>query len=963
MVPRKLTCFALIVCRLRLAGKVRIPHLPLHHLPISAATPQQTPRPIFAAPTTPTTPTAVPVTLIQPPSPDPCAPLSYNATLLASDVVACYSSFPLTDDVRTRQITAAKSYLQLYPYLHIAKAQNGFDILGELDLLQSDTSLTTEYALQSRISMLFVRLRDAHTVYSAVCFSVNQFVQPWVVGVKYPAASARPVVVLRDTIDRGSTFGREFVAVYPDRAGMGERFLERWKGLLGKDVRDYVGWEVIEVDGMDAVTSVQTFADLYLGLSHTPQTRFNKAIASSRYYLGSHDIQDGVYTSTGLFPDTISTTRKWTLRNPANGATTTLEVPWLAFLAVKTSRPMTWARYYNAICRDPATGGAAPVVATAVASGDGAPFQTPTAPRLQPRRRTSPDGEATGSVSIEPGTDPTGTETEDFALPAVRTTRLFRGSHHSAVDLASYLYRYSHRLDLPDSVLLRTNSPSRQRGVGRQPSTSSRGPAPIPPALLLDNGAAFYMLKGNRTAVMVLPAFEPGLPSSDDLTETALIQWMANMAEGLARVQSAGAERLVLDFSGNGGGVICAGKALLDYMFIKGGGKGATTTLAGDSLRFVQYDVRMGPENRWLMEHASVWEDAGNVFWLDGQVLPVAAAEGDGAAGALGATTSTTSVGATRAVLAGTRNVTRAWPSDERRMHAAGTLEEPVTGRFRIDCKSFDYLMQRFPRLPRGVFDPANVVILTNGFCGSTCGEGVRSLRRQFGVKTVVYGGGAGAGEPFQPTTFEGGSVLQFSQVLASTTGIVGTLQQRSMPATTGAVGIRRRQLEPLVEDPVTTASSPSYGVAPSSLLLPQPFPQPVVGQVLHWQSYTDFIAPTSDFSNVTGPGPVSGLPDEWTPMKADRYLPAEDPTDIVRVWMGVAAMMGDEVAAGDVVGIGRTPVTVTRTSTETGAAMATGTTGVGGSPATASGACLTRGDVRIFVFVIVSLMAAMVIC
>ncbi|KAI8840565.1 hypothetical protein BC829DRAFT_420762 [Chytridium lagenaria] len=701
---------------------------------------------------------------------DPCAVLSYNGTVMANEVLACYASFQLSDSLRTEQIAAARSYLHLYPYLEIVKA-NGFDLLSSLSSLQNDTSIITEYALQSRITLLFNRLMDAHTVYNAVCFNVNQFIQPWVIAANYPLGGGKPVLYLRDTIAQGSTFGEDFAAVYPDRLDLGNRFLDVWARVIGRDPSTLVGYEIVSVDGMDPVESVQAYADKYVGLSHVPETRFNYALASSHYFRGKLEVQDGPYFSTSMFTDDMHVSRTYVLRQPGSispNSTITLEVPWMAFLAVKSSRPISSTRYYNALCTTSNT----------------------------PVASASKAGTLRSSASIVAHS---GFASNDDGKP-----RVYRGRVHNAVDLASFWFKYAR---LMDGLELKTTSASKGAVHTLPPSQP----------VASDKGAAFYLLRGNKTAVMAIPGFEPGLAPNEDMTQESIIRWLETIGTGLRRVQDAGAENLVLDMTGNGGGVI---------------------------LR-----CQMTRENRWLLQNANGYLDDMNAFVLDGQVVPVGGAS---------------SVDATAGVLRGERRVVREWnrPGNDGRAR----VDESVSGRFSIDCTGFDGMMARLPKLTKP-FDPAKVVVLSNGFCGSTCAESVRSLRRQFGVKTFVFGGGRVTPRAFQPTAFEGGSVLQYSQVLLSTEGIVTAAMARPRVAPDGD------QVE---------EGSPTVG-----LELPRAFPQPVVGQILHWQSYTDFI-------NTTLTTVCRRV--EWDP--ADYYLPVEDPTDIVRVWQGVAASIGDEVGA-----------------------------------------------------------------
>ncbi|KAJ3203100.1 hypothetical protein HDU67_010393 [Dinochytrium kinnereticum] len=144
----------------------------------------------------------------------------------------------------------------------------------------------------------------------------------------------------------------------------------------------------------------------------------------------------------------------------------------------------------------------------------------------------------------------------------------------------------------------------------------------------------------------------------------------------------------------------------------------------------------------------------------------------------------------------------------------------------------------------------------------------VRSLRKEFGVRDFVYGGfHSGEGESdvkaFQATTFEGGSVLEFETILKSVQEIQNLTSHHD-------------EAEGLLN---ATDPSPQRLSPPPTLTLPQPFPLPVAGQMLHWESYS------THGGNVT-------TPDEFVRRAADAHLFVEDPTDVVAVWRAASEML-----------------------------------------------------------------------
>ncbi|KAJ3112151.1 hypothetical protein HDU96_004885 [Phlyctochytrium bullatum] len=334
--------------------------------------------------------------------------------------------------------------------------------------------------------------------------------------------------------------------------------------------------------------------------------------------------------------------------------------------------------------------------------------------------------------------------------------------------------------------------------AGRKSAVKRAPPAPV----FGDTYNGFYYLSDTKTGVFTMPSFLP-VTADGSLSEDLVTSWLQNMAKGLVALEARQPTNLILDFTNNGGGIICAGKALMEYMF------------AG--FRFVQYDVRLTPTSRYLLQNADryVNKTAPNPFIMNDQVIP------DGAS---------VSANAINSLLSNTKTYTR------------GGVTEPFSQKFDIDCADVSALFAKFPQLTSGGWNPANVAVLTNGFCGSTCGEVVRSLRSQYGVKVYVYGGTTGTA--FQPTSFEGGSVLDFDGVL-----------------------------DAFVKIPRLSGVAP-----PNGTLTGTSFPVPARGQVLFWESYS--------------PARKSDTPDEWIVDPADAWISVADGAEVVEAWGKVAALM-----------------------------------------------------------------------
>ncbi|KAJ3192783.1 hypothetical protein HDU67_005355, partial [Dinochytrium kinnereticum] len=104
--------------------------------------------------------------------------------------------------------------------------------------------------------------------------------------------------------------------------------------------------------------------------------------------------------------------------------------------------------------------------------------------------------------------------------------------------------------------------------------------------IVSDADTAFYILDG-ETGVWVFPTVLP-----TDLSNRGIALWLSTIVYGLLALEAAGVKNLVIDVSRNGGGIVCAGYALVDYLF-------PNTT-------FVEYDVRETASLGYLMRNADV---------------------------------------------------------------------------------------------------------------------------------------------------------------------------------------------------------------------------------------------------------------------------------------------------------------------------------------------------------------------
>ncbi|KAJ3104253.1 hypothetical protein HDU97_009421 [Phlyctochytrium planicorne] len=168
-----------------------------------------------------------------------------------------------------------------------------------------------------------------------------------------------------------------------------------------------------------------------------------------------------------------------------------------------------------------------------------------------------------------------------------------------------------------------------------------------------------------------------------------------------------------------------------------------------------------------------------------------------------------------------------------------GGVESEFTGFFASKCKNSDLIPNGLKPLSIG-WNPEQILIMSDGFCGSACAIMTRSLRDGANVKTMVMGGASG--KPFTPTSFEGGVIAKFAALTAAGQSLVETQYPD----------------------------------------LPKPFKLPTDGQI----PVTEGYSPLGKF----------GLeyPAEWVPAPAELWIPAAHGEKLETIWNMAAAKFAE---------------------------------------------------------------------
>ncbi|KAJ3097068.1 hypothetical protein HDU97_005301 [Phlyctochytrium planicorne] len=553
---------------------------------------------------------------------DPCAGLGSDVGTFSTmeQVQDCLSSFNVSSADMLETVTNIKKMLDFIP------------LISTLDSLPN-SGITTAFEFNTRILNLLASLNDNHMKYTPECYNgLFNFVQPWHVAATYPKDSPRPTLKLRGTHLKKS-MQKDAFALWKDSLG-------------GKNVLDFDGFEVVKVDGVDAVDHVQAYADKYSGYGKEPDSRFNNVLMFSYYSLGKYILKPGAYYSTTFLGSDAEPDRKYTLKSP-DGKTFELSVPWLAWNTAKfTSTDKLRAKCEGATNDDGGDDG-----------GDGGDGN---------------DGGDASDAQIDSGSDLVDMIGGCEGLPSI--------------DAAKVNSMVNSRL----SIMQRRADPASGFDIN-QP-------------LYQDLHNAFYILKDGITGVWVLSTFTIK-GNVFDFYES----WVANVTTGLIGIQQRGATKLIVDNSGNKGGIGCVSRVFADYL------------LPGTKPLTLSFRATQGMQALWKTSFFG--KDLSRLLSIpDGTDL--------------------------RDV----KNLTRAgWT-------------QPFSGTFVTKCVSTNGTV-KYPALVRQ-YSPNDIAFVSNGNCGSACSLMVRALRDTWNVPAYVYGGATK--QPFTPTSYEGGAVTTLKDLTAS---------------------------------------------------------------------------------------------------------------------------------------------------------------------------------------------------
>ncbi|KAJ3185436.1 hypothetical protein HDU87_000057 [Geranomyces variabilis] len=605
-------------------------------------------------------------------------------------VVGCLSTFPLDEKIRKSTLdTLSKTFEGEYAFTDMATTASTIDggkwTLQNVDLRKFiKKAATKKYANEKSffddINATMRLLGDAHTGFRHSCHhSEFSFYQPWGFDVLFDPKTGKNFVKLAAEDPTSPSLG---AAVPAD-------LYAKVAKAIGRDPKTLRGWKVLLIDGKDAVDFIKSVADTDYGVAKDGQTRFNRA--AGFLYVGN----DGSVTK-GFGPASLrsnletpaNASRTLKLQSPDGKQELVVVVPWFARRKLRTPIPYKDApSFYKNVC---------------LAQKDS----------LQKR-----------GLSVQTG----------------------KGFQHDAKEFLVALDQSQ-----PHSF---PNNTENYFGNGY-------------PHLVKKGDFASFMMLDAETAVSTLPTFSsdaadgPFGPTATacratlaDKDVTANIGtggpagwrfycFIKEIHDGLHTLKAQGAKRIILDWTGNGGGWGDLGFAHAAVMFPQ---------VVRDQARF-----RLSP----LMEQL-----IGKAFALDRNL-----------------TTPNTMFGPANFLDPKTQKAPLA--SDVQRL-----FTDPKAGR----NETFGGYTSRYSNLINivdggGIFDASqkhnvwdaigakkptepiwpkeNVMLLTEGYCGSTCAHAARVLVDEVGIRSTVKGGLAGS-KPFTFSAFPGGNVLDIDQLFS----------------------------------------------------------------------------------------------------------------------------------------------------------------------------------------------------
>ncbi|KAI9335854.1 hypothetical protein DFJ73DRAFT_893274 [Zopfochytrium polystomum] len=730
----------------------------------------------------------------------------------------------------------------------------------------------------------------------------------------------------------------------------------------GRNPHDYVGWIVESINGIDPVKYIQDYADRFVSISKSPDTRFNLALASVQYVEGEWRPFDGylyrtsnlmaVISSGGKRPSSADSDLKqaganeaigsvrYALLDPSTGRRETVTANWAGDFEGFRDGLASREAYYGKCAGRKAV---VPPAPGASRSGDGDGVYGSSGSHSDSGVENSLDSE---EVDLADFANADLTTIEKLfnnrlyrcrlgtaATPTnANVPKMFANGNNEIISSELYNVMAAPQVDwnyLRDKIsqthgdLITPTHPSSVQPQDLPAAARSKGenltvgiPAPQRPTkkkderepIVSDRNGAFYKLD-NATGVWVLSTF---IPSAQ--TPRGVADWLGSMVRGLDALEDVGVRKLLIHVSGNGGGfhiplsfdmrytplleTLIASAPPISPLSVTGVGilpanaTAPTTPVTPDDppaavayARNVSDVFPTDPDQQRVLTRggrSSVYSVRFNQVALCNEFVNEFASMMRGRLGGSKGRRAGTS--ARRDAAPGKDGGDGEGGDSAKAGDGHGDVDGTTAGDISEDKDAPGHIASpKLDQYHRRLWDPRDIVVVSDGFCGSACGHLVRMLRDGHGVRSIVYGGGlasarAATGGAFTPSSFEGANVVMFNDLLS-----VYRRSQRTATRTGDPASNHRRDASP----------SPP----PQELF---PFPLRARGQVALWEAYSDsgsggtrapmeWVVHPADAgvgAAATAAAPGSGG------AAATAGLGVADPEGVVRVWKRATAML-----------------------------------------------------------------------
>ncbi|KAF9311831.1 hypothetical protein BG003_006916 [Podila horticola] len=446
---------------------------------------------------------------------DPCATLSRlpigNATY--ADVSSCYNSIEYNATLAKATISNMRTlYNDFYvfrdtaltPDLSLPFTSAPVDILAKLTEIENK-AYTTDFAFHADLLDLANSLNDAHVNYSPTCYSTYVF------QIAYSFYS--PIVN-----------GKQSVRIYKDYSDRGHQ-----------------DCEVVTINGQDAHTFIQAWADKNTGFSKDAGVRFNYAMSNQEYSPDHRAWSDriGSFSLRSTLP--VTPTLDFQLNCGYNGMVTSA-LNWVVVNGPDQGTYSNKATYLNNICYD-LPGDPEPEAVAAAPNTHTNPLEEPSNLFLykrEDRRRQHLERRSKALAG------PTVTTPIVESQPVIKAARGRPQRYRRDEETSSGKARVWHF----------------KRELERRAA-----PGAVPDASSLDLDDATFVAYGNQTAVYQLKS----KPHIGVLVVPSMMVPVSHEVPAIQHMLTLLAERnvtnLILDFSNNGGGDVSFASDLANIFF------------------------------------------------------------------------------------------------------------------------------------------------------------------------------------------------------------------------------------------------------------------------------------------------------------------------------------------------------------------------------------------------------------